>query len=248
MKIELPGGARAPILHEDRAALAIDKPPGWILAPPRWTRTSRNLQLALMAGIAERAPWARLRNLKFIRFVHRLDAETSGVLLLAKSREAVRRFTRLFAARRVRKRYLAVVRGRPPEGLWACALPLRQDPRAGRVEPDRRRGKPAETRFRALETIETEEGPLTLIEAEPLTGRTHQIRVHLAASGCPIAGDPLYGREKAAGRSCRATPFLGFGLRAAELAYQDPFTGQPRRILAPEAAFRAAFGFSPPEP
>src|SRR5262245_3231862 len=111
--IELPDGTRIPILYEDRSVLAIDKPSGWMLAPDSWEQTGRNLQLALNSSINAGDFWARSRNLKFLRFVHRLDADTSGVLLLAKSSGALRALSELIESRRVEKLYLAVVHGIP---------------------------------------------------------------------------------------------------------------------------------------
>src|SRR5215467_6349824 len=120
--IELPGVAPIRILHEDRAVLAIDKPRGWMLVPFSWQKTSRNLQAALTSSIAAGDFWARSRNLKFLRFVHRLDAETTGILLFAKSPGAVEAFGRLFESRKMDKAYLAVVRGKPRESEWICRL------------------------------------------------------------------------------------------------------------------------------
>ena len=96
-QIELLDGTVVAILHEDRAVLAIDKPTGWLLAPVSWDKTSRNLQLALMSSLRAGAFWARSRNLKYLRFAHRLDADASGVLLLAKSPGAVRAYSRVLA-------------------------------------------------------------------------------------------------------------------------------------------------------
>jgi 23S rRNA pseudouridine1911/1915/1917 synthase len=95
-QVELPTGERFPILYEDRSVLAIDKPAGWMLVPFSWQKTGRNLQAALASSIAAGDFWARSRNLRFLRFVHRLDAETSGILLLAKSPGAVRSFGEMF--------------------------------------------------------------------------------------------------------------------------------------------------------
>src|SRR5438477_532805 len=105
--IILATGERIPILYEDRSVLAIDKPSGWMLAPDSWRETGRNLHAALMAGIGAGDFWARSRNLKFLRFVHRLDAETSGVVLLARSAGAVRAYGKLFEGRQMEKIYLA---------------------------------------------------------------------------------------------------------------------------------------------
>ncbi len=235
--IELGDGTRLPILYEDRAVLAVDKPAGWLLAPAHWGHPRRNLQAALESGLAAGARWARVRNLKYLRFVHRLDAETSGVLLLARSPGALGPLSRLFATRAVDKRYLAVVAGTPRAPAWTCTLPL--SPPAGAGTParvDRRHGRPAETVFRVLAQGHSPRfGTLALLEARPLTGRTHQIRVHLAAARLPVLGDPLYG-----GPACPE----GLGLRAVGLAYRDPFTGRAVQIRAPEGEFLRRFGFA----
>lgn len=240
--IELGNRERLTILYEDRTVLAIDKPPGWMLVPVNWQSTSRNLQAALLSSIAAGAFWARCRNLLFLRYVHRLDAETSGVLLFAKSRGALDSIGDLFEARQVSKTYLAVVRGRPAQNQWTCQLPLSPDPQAhGRVIVDRREGKAAETHFRVVGTrAEARGGETTLIEARPVTGRMHQIRLHLKSDGLPILGDVLYG----AGRSDRMPDGFPLALRAATLAYRDPFGGRPVRIEAPRESFLRAFGFA----
>lgn len=229
--IELPRCEAIPILYEDRSVLAMDKPRGWMLVPVSWQKTARNLQAAIYSSIAARDFWARSRGLKFLRCVHRLDADTSGVLLFAKSLGAVKAYSDLFESRQMKKTYLAVVSGKPLDAEWTCQLKLGLDPkRVGRMKVDARRGKPAETHFRLLKT----HGGNSLIEARPVTGRTHQIRVHLAEAGLPIAGDELYGRPK--GNS-------PLGLRAVQLAYVDPFTRKRVEIHAPKENFLKQFGF-----
>ena len=241
--IELSDGIRIPILYEDRSVLVIDKPAGWLLAPSHWRQTRRNLQGALEADLLAGAFWARARNLKFLRFVHRLDAETSGVLLLAKSRGAVGPLSELFERREVEKRYLAVVHGTPAREQWRCQEPIGDDPAgAGRMRVDRRTGKEAETRFRVLAARNHPRwGDLSLIEALPLTGRTHQIRVHLQAGGHPVLGDWLYAGRSAALRPRPEDSAPPLALRAAGLAYRDPFTRRDVRITAPCGPFVRPF-------
>jgi len=232
--VELPGCAPIPILYEDRSVLAMDKPRGWMLVPVSWQKTARNLQAALNSSIAASDFWARSRGIKFLRYVHRLDADTSGVLLCAKSRGALNTFADLFESRKMEKAYLAVVAGEPKQSAWSCELKLAPDPRRiGRMQVDARHGKPAETHFRVLHCQEK----FTLIEARPVTGRTHQIRVHLAEAGLPIVGDELYA-EIAGDRP--------LGLRAVRLVYADPFTRRRVSIQAPSERFLQEYGFDLP--
>jgi RluA family pseudouridine synthase len=249
----LADGARIPVLYEDRAVLALDKPPGWMLAPSDWRRTGRNLQAALESGIAAGAFWARARNLKFLRFIHRLDADTSGVVLFAKHRGAVGPLGRLFETRAVAKRYLAVVRGFPREEAWVCHAALASElDETGRVRVDARNGRAAETQFRLLARREdARRGAIALVEARPATGRTHQIRVHLAHASHPVLNDPLYGSQSPATQVARKPAWAGsrlglsesLALRAVALAYCDPFQCRPVRIEAPFGEFLAAYGF-----
>ncbi len=270
-----------PILYEDRAVLAIDKPRNWMLVPFNWQRTNRNLQAAIVSSIAAGDYWARSRSLKFLRYVHRLDAETTGILLFAKSQGAVEAYGDLFESRRMEKTYLAVTSAVPKETEWTCRLALAQDEhRFGRMKVDARTGKESETHFKVLQILdraapklaataipkadlanlrsnethaqfkarkaEIEKSlrqlaptaaPKALVEAHPLTGRTHQIRVHLAASGCPVFADELYGQR---------SPRTEMGLRAVRLCFADPFTRRPVDIRAPMDKFCREYGFDIP--
>ncbi len=240
--IELGDGQQINILYEDRSVIALDKPPGWMLVPHSWQKTNRNLQAAIVSSIAAGDFWARSRNLRFLRHVHRLDADTSGVLLMAKSQGAVNSLGDLFEEHRMEKFYLAVVTGTPKQNEWVCRLKLAPDPnKIGRMVVDDHNGKEAETSFRVLQTKDNQ----TLVEAHPYTGRTHQIRVHLAESGSPIVGDPLYGKIRMDAKTVvrPQTRDAGMGLRAIHLAYSDPFTKRPVRISAPTEAFIREFGF-----
>lgn len=235
-----PDLTRLAILYEDRSVLAIDKPAGWLLVPFSWQRTSRNLPAALASSLAAGDFWARCRNLKFLRHVHRLDGDTSGILLFAKSLGAVNTYSDLFESRQMAKTYLAVVRGVPKQPFWTCRDKLGPDPRQiGRIIVDPKRGKDAETAFRLCQT----NGVTSLIEAHPLTGRTHQIRVHLLAAGLPVVGDDLYGPAPsvAARAAERRNVLYPLALRAVSLCYTDPFRRQPVRIVAPTREFLQAF-------
>jgi 23S rRNA pseudouridine1911/1915/1917 synthase len=267
--IELPGVAPIPILYEDRSVLAIDKPRGWMLVPYSWQKTNWNLQAAVVSSIGAGDFWARSRGLKFLKFVHRLDAETTGILLFAKSPGAVESYSVLFEDRRMEKTYLAVVEGVPQKPEWTCQLKLGPAPgQIGRMRVDEREGKESETHFRVLQTIggspggprtqrvaatastldqrtsklprAATEGPVavrTLIAAQPLTGRTHQIRLHLAETAGPVVGDDIYGRGR---DRCR------LGLRAVRLAFADPFTRRRIDIRAPIEGFCREYGFDIP--
>ena len=240
-------GISIPILYEDRSVLALDKPAGWMLAPDWWDRTGRNLHLALQSSLSAGDFWAHSRGLKYLRFVHRLDAETTGITLFAKSPGALKAFSELFEERKVEKYYWAVVRGIPKQREWRCDLALMPDPgMKGRMKTVPRpklekelaegNAKEAETHFRVIKTF----ADTALIEARPVTGRTHQIRVHLAAAGHPIMGDPLYGPDKMAESKGRQR----LALRAVKLVYRDPFQKRKIWIEAPTEEFLKEF--SPP--
>ena len=249
--------------------LAIDKPRGWMLVPYSWQKTKWNLQAAIVSSISAGDFWARSRGLKFLKFVHRLDAETTGILLFAKSQGAVESYSDLFEDRRMEKTYLAVIEGVPKQKEWTCRLKLGPaQGQIGRMKVDEREGKESETHFRVVQSIgrtadvpqpqraadaqppstrtlqgaprAATEGPVavrTLIEAHPLTGRTHQIRLHLAESARPIVGDDVYGR-----RDDRSN----LGLRAVRLAFADPFSRRRVEIRAPIEAFCREYGFDIP--
>lgn len=185
------------IVHEDDRILAVSKPVGRPVIPGRGE-----------IGESIREELERLRGRKMF-VVHRLDRESSGLLVLAKDAATHRRLCLEFEGRRARKIYLALVLGRIDEG-GEIDRPLgvfgsgRMGVRAG--------GKSALTRFRVREAL----AGATLLEVEPVTGRRHQIRVHLWALGHPILGDPLYGEDRPVGGAARLM------LHALALSFASP--------------------------
>ncbi len=184
-----------PILHEDEDLLVLDKPAGIAVEPERWAREHPSLAGALLSLAQSRrqGPGPLPERL---RAVHRLDKETSGVLVVAKHLDSERALRQAFEEGGVQKTYLALVEGEHPLADGAqelIDLPLGPDERrSGRVVVQPRGGKPARTRI----AVERRFRGYTWMRCEPLTGRTHQIRVHLAARGFPLAVDPLYGRRE----------------------------------------------------
>jgi 23S rRNA pseudouridine1911/1915/1917 synthase len=196
--------ATIPVLHEDESVLALDKPSGLAVEPERWARGNASvagalLELALARSASEPVDPARPATaLEFRpRIVHRLDKDTSGVLLVAKSVEAERRLRAAFDAGAIHKTYLALVEGEHPleDGESEIIdLPIGPDERkSGRMRVDPTAGKPSQTRIEVAQRFRG----YTLLACYPLTGRTHQIRVHLREVGFPLAVDPAYGRRDA---------------------------------------------------
>jgi 23S rRNA pseudouridine1911/1915/1917 synthase len=168
------------VLYEDRDLLAIDKPPGLVVHPTH--SHLRNTVITLLR---------RHRDEPDLTLAHRLDAETSGVLLLGRHRWAARKVQTAFERGRVAKSYLALVAGNPGEDTFEVDTPLAaasDDSFVYRQRPDAEARRPAQTRFAVVERLAS----CALVRAEPSTGRRHQIRAHLALAGYPILGDKLY--------------------------------------------------------
>jgi tRNA pseudouridine32 synthase/23S rRNA pseudouridine746 synthase len=179
-----------PILFEDGEALVIDKPGGLPLDRPRAGGASLADRLDELKFGFQRAPMP----------VHRLDADTSGCLLLARNPRALKRFAAAFEARQVEKVYLGIVAGpvAGAHGLIELALAKISSAEKGWRMIPARKGKPAVTQWRK----HGERGGLTLVEFRPETGRTHQIRVHaLHGLGAALLGDPVYGDGRGAPRT-----------------------------------------------
>lgn len=205
------------ILYVDDALVVVDKPPGMPSVPARTDRDPPSVIERLRADEPGR----------FLEAVHRLDRDTSGLLILARCPEARRRLAWAFERGLVRKRYLAIVEGRPAADTGTLHLPLARDP----LSPPRQRVDPvmgvrATTRWRVLGTGVADDhgggGVVSLVELEPLTGRSHQLRVHLAWLGTRIVGDPLYGSH------CRH-PVGRMLLHAASIEFPHP--SDDRRLV-----------------
>jgi hypothetical protein len=159
-----------------------------------------------------------------------------------KSPGAVRSYGELFESREMEKMYLAIIDGAPAKNEWACRASIGEESCSPkRMKVDERRGKPAETHFKVLAVANGR----ALIEAQPVTGRTHQIRVHLAQSGNPVVGDVLYGKRRAEDSApYPARTDYPLALRSILLAYRDPFTGRRVQIKAPVDEFLKTYNFS----
>lgn len=225
------------ILHEDGDAIVLDKPSGVVTHPGAGNRTGTLLNGVL--GHCDRLRDAFPDEPVRPGVVHRLDKETSGVIVFAKSPHAHLALTRQFAQRRVRKRYLAVVDGRPPEAGGIVELPIGRDDRDRTRFSVAARGRTAITRYRLLGGLA---GGRSLVLLIPVTGRTHQLRVHLAALGCPVAGDVVYGKRRRS-EPVSMLPHASMLLHSASLRLRLPGAAEPRRFRAPlPERFRAAPG------
>jgi len=218
------------VLYEDDHLLALDKPSGLLIAPDRWDKDLPNL----MQVVHERLD-PEYAN------AHRLDRDASGVVLLAKHAEALRDLRRQFDAHGVGKCYVALTRPAPIQSAGEISKPLAADPaRLGRMRVSSK-GKESITHYEVLENWNRRYALLRLI---PLTGRTHQLRVHIAQLGCPILGDAFYGDGRGLLLSefkpgykhtgAVERPLIGrLALHAQSLTFRHPATGQELTIESP---------------
>jgi 23S rRNA pseudouridine1911/1915/1917 synthase len=236
------------ILAQDDSFIAFDKPAGALVAPDRWDKNRAFLMKEIHAQLG-----------RDVANVHRLDADTSGVLLCARSKPALDALSGQFQAKTVEKRYLALVAVLPPERAMKVAAPIRtadgslpplfsvdlalgaDEAHPGRMRVYRRRGgKASLTQFEVLENF----GRFAWLLCRPVTGRTHQIRIHLAAAGAPVLGDRFYGdpdvrlllselKRRYKGREHERPLIDRLALHASELTFRHPVTGDPVTVRSP---------------
>ena len=230
-----------PIVFEDEHLLAISKPACLLTSPDRYDPDRPNLMKLLHAGIAEQKPWAAQRGLSYLANAHRLDFETTGVILLAKTKPVLVSLANLFGSERPVKIYAALLPGTPPHPKWEVDAALAPFPgRPGQMRVDPNNGKQSRTAFEVREQFRG----YTLVQCRPYTGRTHQIRVHLKHWGLPICGDQVYGgrplllsdlkNEYRLKHGKTERPLIStVALHAEELSLIHPVTGTEVKITAP---------------
>ena len=198
------------VLYEDADIAVIDKPAGMVVHPGAGNETGTlvNAILARYPEIAEMDYAPKRRGI-----VHRLDKETSGLILVARRAPALQRLMRQFSARTVEKVYLALTEKTPKTNLGRIDAPIARDPNQRKRMKVTRDGRPAISEFQVVERFKDGK---TLVSVKLLTGRTHQIRVHLAFIDCPLVGDKVYGFRK--------TRYHRQFLHAAKLCFDHPRT------------------------
>jgi len=224
------------ILYEDEHLIVANKPPGLLVIPDRYNPLIPNLKSILLNRLQKQVPEGKI----FV--VHRIDSHTSGLVLFAKMAEMHRALNQLFEKGEIEKIYLGVVSGSPPEEEGIIDLPIRTHPTRKRLMQVHRSGKPAITHYKVLEKFQH----FCLLQLSPKTGRTHQIRVHLQAIGCPLAVDPLYGtaRELSLANIKRnyikkieevesSSLIRRLTLHAHQLSFENPLTGEQMQFEAP---------------
>ena len=214
------------IVYEDQVLLVVDKPAGMVVHPAPG-HSEGTLVNALLAHCPELAAGEGDRP----GIVHRLDRDTSGLILVAKNEKTRRALQRQFKERQVKKAYLALLNGHLHPAWGRIEAPVGRDPHHRQRMSVLPGGREALTEYHVLEQFAHQVGPAageyTLVEAEPLTGRTHQIRVHFASIGHPVVGDEVYGRRRT------SLPVSRQFLHARRLGFKHPSTGQRLELEAP---------------
>jgi 23S rRNA pseudouridine1911/1915/1917 synthase len=222
------------VAFQDEHLIVVEKAPGVVVHPARGHRQDTLAQMLAPLLDDEDGGDAERRGI-----VHRLDRDTSGLLVVARSDEVLRRLQSALARRLIQREYLALVEGRPPARMGTIEAPIGRDPRVRtRMAVAGAGARDARTHF----TLERSLSDSSLLRLRLDTGRTHQIRVHMRAIGHPVCGDREYGT---AGRFGLERQFL----HAARLAFEHPMTGAPVDVSSPlpadlQRALSAAEGLS----
>jgi 23S rRNA pseudouridine1911/1915/1917 synthase len=229
------------VLYEDEHLLALNKPALLLTSPDRYDPNRPNLMKLLHRDIERRARWAEKRQLTYLMNAHRLDFETSGVILLAKTKPVLVALANLFGSEKPVKIYVALVRGTPAQPQFEVNAKIGMHPaRPGLMRIDEKKGK----RSRTVISIRERFVGFTLVECRPLTGRTHQIRVHLKHTGHPVLGDSTYGGPalllSSLKHAYRLKPkkterplIASTALHAEQLRVPHPVTGSEISMTAP---------------
>ena len=230
-----------PVLFEDEHLLALDKPALFSVSPEGDEPQRPSLMKLLHDGIERGASWAKERGLNYLMNAHRLDSETSGVILLARNKTVLDTLANLFGSNKPLKKYLALVRDAPPEDQFEVDAKLAPHPaNPALIRVDSREGKKSATKFDVVEKFSR----WALLNCFPLTDRSHQIRVHLKHVRLPVVGDNLYGgkplflsRLKLDYRlkpGAEERPLISrAALHAEQLMLPHPVTNEPLVITAP---------------
>ncbi|RMD63175.1 MAG: RluA family pseudouridine synthase [Alphaproteobacteria bacterium] len=221
------------VLYEDESLVVLDKPAGLVVHPAPGN-PDRTLVNALLAHCGP--DFAGIGGVRRPGIVHRLDKDTSGLMVVAKTEAAYHALAAQFAARDVERAYLAIVWGAPEPAVGEISGNIGRSPRnRKKMAVLRHGGRPARTRYRVVQRLA--DGAASLVECRLLSGRTHQIRVHMAARGHPLIGDPLYGggsrarlARLPAGKRAAAAAFRRQALHAATLGFRHPQTGELLRF------------------
>ncbi len=207
------------VLYEDDSVAVINKPAGMVVHPAVG-HSSGTLVNAVLARWPEVVAFSDADR---AGIVHRLDKETSGVILIAKTADALENLRQQFKARTIVKRYIALVEGIPETTEGTIDAPIGRDSAQRKRMAVVRDGRESVTEFRVLESFDG----FALVEAFPKTGRTHQIRVHMAFVDHPVVGDTVYGRRK------QSVKLKRHFLHASSITFEQPDTGEPVIVEAP---------------
>jgi 23S rRNA pseudouridine1911/1915/1917 synthase len=205
------------VLYEDENILAVEKPAGILVYyPPHFTQ----VETTLLDQIAQKLDYPEIGERTGV--VHRLDRDTSGIILFAKNTESEIELKRLFKDREIKKQYLALVHGKVTPQKGRITIPLGRAPKDRLKVVPKALGKPSETLYRVQSYFPDKD--VSLLEVGLKTGRTHQIRVHLSAIGHPVVGDKLYGRKT----DLLSRQFL----HAEKMEFIHPFTKKRARLTS----------------